>query len=62
LTPDIGHPKLREYMASVVTAMKLSSNYEDFKDKLDMLHPRYGETAKLLLGGDKVDGDDGQGL
>ena len=27
LTPEIGHPKLREYMASVVTAMKLSADY-----------------------------------
>ena len=47
LTPEIGHPKLREYMASVVTAMKLSSDYYDFKRKLDRLHPRYNETAPL---------------
>lgn len=47
LTPDLGHPKLREHMASVVTAMKLSDDYSDFKTKLDRLHPRYDETLPL---------------
>lgn len=49
LTPDLGHPKLREHMASVVTIMKLSDDYVDFHDKLDRLHPRYGETIPLAL-------------
>ncbi|MCI0599081.1 MAG: P63C domain-containing protein [Beijerinckiaceae bacterium] len=47
LTPDLGHPKLHEHMASIVTAMKLSDDYSDFKKKLDHLHPRYGETLQL---------------
>lgn len=47
LTPDIGHPKLREHMASIVTIMKLSDGYEDFKRKLDRVHPRYDETLPL---------------
>lgn len=47
LTPDLGHPKLREHMASVITAMKLSNDYDDFRAKLDRLHPRYGETIEL---------------
>jgi len=47
LTPDLGHPKLREHLASVVTAMKLSNDYDDFISKLDRLHPRYGETMPL---------------
>lgn len=50
LTPDIGHPKLREHMASVVTIMKLSNDYEDFMNKLNRIHPRYGETLNLDLG------------
>lgn len=49
LTPDLGHPMLREHMASVVTIMKLSDNYEDFHEKLDRLHPRYGYTKPLAL-------------
>ena len=47
LTPELGHPKLREHMASVLTAMKLSDDYDDFLSKLDRVHPRYNETAQL---------------
>ncbi len=49
LTPTVGHPKLREHLSSVVTMMKLSTNYDDFIDKLDRIHPKYGETGKLDL-------------
>lgn len=49
LTPELGHPKLREHMASVITAMKLSENYKDFIEKLDLLHPRYNQTMPLEL-------------
>jgi hypothetical protein len=49
LTPDLGHPKLREHMASVVTIMKLSRDYADFHDKLDRIHPKFGETIPLAL-------------
>lgn len=59
LTPDLGHPKLREHMASIVTIMKLSNDYADFKSKLDRLHPKYGET--LLMEFDESD-DAGTGL
>ena len=50
LTPDLGHPQLREHLAKVVTIMKLSDSYSDFKRKLDRLHPRYDETMQLDLG------------
>lgn len=49
LTPDLGHPKLREHMASVVTIMKLSDDYEQFHHRLDRLHPKFGETLPLAL-------------
>ncbi len=49
LTPELGHPKLREHLASVVTAMKLSDDYSDFKCKLDRLHPRYDRTMEMDL-------------
>ncbi|MER9076249.1 P63C domain-containing protein [Mesorhizobium sp. M0904] len=47
LTPDMGHPKLREHLASVTTIMRLSSTYDEFKKNLDKIHPRYGETIAM---------------
>lgn len=61
LTPEIGHPKLREHLVSVVTIMKLSSNYKDFVFKLDKIHPRYDETLPLDFEFD-YGNDSGQGL
>jgi hypothetical protein len=49
LTEDIGHPKLRELLASIVTIMKLSPNYADFSKKLDLIHPKYNTTLMLPL-------------
>lgn len=49
LTQEVGHPKLREHLASVVTAMKLSGDYADFITKLNRLHPRFGHTGDLGL-------------
>lgn len=53
LTPDLGHPKLREHLASVTTIMALSDDYQDFMGKLDRRHPKYGETLQLDFDGDK---------
>jgi hypothetical protein len=47
LTANTGYPKLREHLGSVVTIMKLSQDWDDFRDKLDRIHPRYGETMRL---------------
>jgi hypothetical protein len=47
LTPDIGHPKLKELVISVTTVMKLSDHWSDFKGKLDRVHPAYNETMPL---------------
>lgn len=58
LTDDVGHPKLREHLASVVTLMKISNNYSQFMDLLDRVHPKYG--SQLLL--PVVDTDTGIGL
>lgn len=55
LTSDLGHPKLREHMSSVLTIMKLSDNYTDFMDKLNRIHPAYNETMEIAL-------DNGKGL
>lgn len=49
LTPDAGHPKLREHLASVVTLMKLSNTKEEFFEKVDLIHPDYDENYTLDL-------------
>jgi hypothetical protein len=54
LTEDVGHPRLREHLASVITIMKLSEDYDtDFIAKLDRIHPRWDKTLPLPF-------DDGQ--
>ena len=59
LTPDLGHPKLREHRVSVVTIMKLSDGYADFKTKIDRIHPRYEETMAMDFGDFEEDGNTG---
>lgn len=39
LTSNVGYPKLREHLGSVVAIMKLSRSWPDFKAKLEMIHP-----------------------
>lgn len=43
LTTNIGYPKLREHLGSVVTLMKLSKDWQNFILKLDQIHPRVGD-------------------
>jgi hypothetical protein len=59
LTTEIGHPKLRDLLASVITIMKLSDQWDDFKNKLDRIHPAYNETMMLPL---ELENDNGKGL
>jgi hypothetical protein len=47
LTTNLGYPKLREHLGSVVTIMKLSKDWREFRMTLDQLHPRFGETMPL---------------
>jgi hypothetical protein len=47
LTEDVGHPKLREHLASVITLMKISTDYSQFEHLLDRVHPRFGQTPEL---------------
>jgi hypothetical protein len=61
LTSNIGYPKLREHLGSIVTIMKLSSDWNDFMNKLERLHPKYGDTLQLPFEYNK-DEDDGKGL
>ena len=47
LTSDIGHPKLREHLASIVSILKLSKTPEEFRSNVNLIHPRYGETKEF---------------
>lgn len=49
LTQSHGHIKLRELISSVVTIMKLSSDYGSFINSLNRIHHRYGDTIPLDL-------------
>jgi hypothetical protein len=53
LTAEIGHPKLREHIASATTVMKLSKNYDDFIQKMDVVHPRFNDTPRLDFDADE---------
>ena len=49
LTHEIGHPKLREHLASVVTILKLSKDKDDFYRMLEIAHPKIDTNLKLSL-------------
>jgi hypothetical protein len=59
LTSNIGYPKLREHLGSVVTIMKLSEQWDEFTGKLDRLHPRYSPQMVVPF---EYRTDDGKGL
>lgn len=43
LTPDTGHPRLREHLSAAIALMKVSSDYDDFISKLDKTHPKFSD-------------------
>jgi hypothetical protein len=47
LTEQVGHPKLREHLGSLVMAMRLSSSWDEFMRTVDRFHPRFGTTLLL---------------
>lgn len=47
LTTDIGHPKLREHLASITTLLKISKTPDEFKKLVDQVHPKFGDTYAL---------------
>jgi len=48
LTQNVGYPKLREHLGSVVTLMKLSDGWDEFKARLDVFHPRTEGNQAIL--------------
>lgn len=49
LTEDIGNPKLREHLASVITLMRASPNWTVFKRLIDRALPRYDLSMTMDL-------------
>lgn len=49
LTAGTGYPKLREHLGSVMTLMKLSDDWGEFKAKLDRIHPSYKSPSPLWV-------------
>jgi P63C domain len=47
LTQEIGHPKLREHLASIVAILKLSRTPAEFQSNVDRVHPPYNRTMAL---------------
>lgn len=50
LTHELGHPRLREHLASIVSILKLSRTPEDFKNNVNIVHPRFGDQKPLDFG------------
>ena len=54
LTEDVGHPRLREHLASVITLMRVSSSWDQFYTMLQTAHPKQNEQMPLLLAYEKA--------
>ncbi len=49
-TGDVGHPRLREHLASVITLMKAAAKWDDFKRLLERALPKYGDLPLIEYG------------
>ena len=47
LTPDFGHPKLREQLAGTTMLAKYSRDLDTFKRRMDVEYPQYGKNMEL---------------
>ena len=56
LTRNVGYPKLREHLGAVVATMRLSSNWHDFKAKLDRNYQRYSAQTQTAFDFGEDDG------
>lgn len=48
-TPDFGHPKLKEHLASVIALMRASSNWSQFLRNMNRSLPKLNETIEMQL-------------
>jgi hypothetical protein len=63
LTKNAGYPKLREHLGAVIATMKMSTDWHDFKAKLDKHYPRVGKPTQLSFEyASEEEADSGKGL
>jgi hypothetical protein len=56
LTEDVGHPALAQHLHAVITLMRVSKTWNQFRMMLDMAHPKRGDTLQLPLMADVASG------
>jgi hypothetical protein len=49
LSDDVGHPALAQHLHAVITLMRVSRNWNQFRGMLDVAHPKRGDTLQLPL-------------
>jgi hypothetical protein len=49
LTDDVGHPALAQHIHAVITLMRVSKAWPQFKQMLNVAHPKRGDTLQLPL-------------
>jgi len=49
LTDEVGHPALAQHLHAVITLMRVSTSWDQFKLFLDQAHPKRGDTMMLPL-------------
>ena len=49
LTEDVGHPALAQHVHAVITLMRISTSWDQFRLFLDQAHPKRGDTMQLPL-------------
>lgn len=49
LTPELGHPKLRQHVWAVVALMRAASSWDTFRHSLDRAFPKPNETIPFAL-------------
>ena len=49
LTEDVGVPELQQHLSNVMFLMKSCQSWSEFKQRLDIAAPRYGDTMSLNL-------------
>lgn len=48
LTADVGDPRLREHLASVITLMKIHDDWDHFLLSMDRALPKFGDSGQLF--------------
>jgi hypothetical protein len=49
LTADIGVPELEQHLSNLIFLMRTCNSWNEFKNRLDVAAPKYGETMSLFL-------------